>query len=123
MSSIKSVGASALKVNQSLESLARTDDMLAVLGLIMLAGVIISAYGSFWQGRLASAQFKNQCTTEPSQSQQNEHQKTVRFTILMSAVAILLIGIIIYIFRKQLKAKLFGGSGSGSTPAGEAVAA
>ena len=113
---VKSVGASAIKVNQSLESLARTDDMLAVLGLIMLAGVIISAYGSFWQGRLAQAEFRGRCSTQPNETEQDEHQKTVRFTILMSAVAILLVGIIIYIFRKQLKAKLFG-KGGGGTPA------
>lgn len=106
MSAIKSVGASAMKVNQSLESLARTDDMLAVLGLIMLAGVIISAYGSFWQGRLAQAEFRGRCSAEPNQALEDEHKKTVRFTIIVTAVSLFLLGFIIYIFRRQLKAKL-----------------
>lgn len=108
MSSIKSVGASAMKVNQSLESLARTDDMLAILGLIMLAGVIISAYGSFWQGRLAQAEFKGKCSADPTQSTQDEHKKTIRFTVIVTAVTIFILGFIIYIFRKQLKSKVAG---------------
>jgi hypothetical protein len=81
--------------------------MLAVLGIIMLFGVIISAYGSFWQGRLASAQFKNQCSaTNATQNQAAEHSKTVRYTIIITVSALLIIGLMVYVFRKQFKDKI-----------------
>lgn len=106
---VKSLGSSAMKVSQSMESLARTDDMLAVLGIIMLVGVIISAYGSFWQGRLASAQFKNQCSaSQPPVSAQEEKNKTIRFTVIISVISLLIIGLMVYIFRKQFKDKITG---------------
>jgi uncharacterized protein YneF (UPF0154 family) len=104
---LKNVGSSVSKFNQGIESLARTDDMLAVIGIIMLVGVIVSSYGAFWQGRLASAQYKKECTSSsPPLSQTDEHKKTVRYTVLMAVVSALLIGLIVYIFRKQFTDKL-----------------
>ena len=88
----------------ALGSLARTDDMLAVIGIIMLVGVIVSSYGAFWQGRLASAQYKKECTTSsPPISQQEEHNKSVKYTVLMVIVIALILGLMIYIFRSGLK--------------------
>jgi len=105
------MGASAFKVNQAAESLAKTDDMLAVLGIIMLFGVIISAYGSFWQGRLAAAQFRQECSAGTAgQSAATEKNKTLRYTVIITTSVLLIIGLMIYIFRKQIKAKLTGGS-------------
>jgi len=104
---IKSVGSSVTKFNQGIESLARTDDMLAFIGIIMLFGVIISAYGAFWQGRLAAAQYKHECSaTQPPISAAEDHKKTIRYTIIVSVISILLIAYVIYIFRKQIKEKL-----------------
>ncbi len=98
-----------MKINQAAESLAKTDDMLAVLGVIMLLGVIISAYGSFWQGRLASAQFKQECSANPTaQDPATEKKKTLRYTIIITASVVLILAIMVYIFRKQFKAKITG---------------
>lgn len=100
MSALKSLGTQAMRVNQAAESLAKTDDMLAILGIIMLLGVGISAYGSFWQGRLAAAQFKGQCSAE--QQQQIEDKKTTRFMIVSVIIGITVIGLIIYILKKRV---------------------
>ncbi len=44
---------------EALKSLARTDDILAVIGIIMLAGVIVGMYGSYWQGKAAKEQYQS----------------------------------------------------------------
>ena len=103
----KSVGASAFKINQAAESLAKTDDMLAVLGIIMLMGVIISAYGSFWQGRLASLQYHQ--SVDPK-TQSVVQGKTTRYAVIITLAVLLIIGLMVYIFRKQIKTKLVGGT-------------
>lgn len=91
-----------MKLNQAAESLAKTDDMLAVLGFIMLAGVFISSYGSLWQGRLAEAEFKGRCVVNPKQQQQIEDKKTTRFIVVMSVIGVITIGLIIYILKKRI---------------------
>ena len=98
---VKSVGSATMKAGNALESLGRTDDMLAVIGIIMLVGVIVSSYGAFWQGRLAAAQFKDKCSCEPGQTGQIEHAKTLAYQIGTTVVSILIVALIIYIFRKQ----------------------
>ena len=102
---IKSVGTASMKAGNALESLGRTDDMLAVIGIIMLAGVIVSSYGAFWQGRLAAAQFKDQCSCKPGEVAQTEQNKTLKFTITVTSATLIILALIIYIFRKQLSDK------------------
>ncbi len=102
---VKSVGSATMKAGNALESLGRTDDMLAVIGIIMLVGVIVSSYGAFWQGRLAAAQFKDQCSCKPGQTGQIEQAKTLAYTIGTTVVSILIVALIIYIFRKQFSDK------------------
>ena len=102
---IKAVGSASMRAGNALESLGRTDDMLAVIGVIMLAGVLVSSYGAFWQGRLAAAQFKKQCSCEPGELASSEGVKTAKYTAIMTTVTILIIGLIIYIFRKQISDK------------------
>jgi|688.fasta_scaffold38852_5 cytoskeletal protein RodZ len=100
---VKDIGKSAAKFD-ALGSLARTDDMLAVIGIIMLVGVIISSYGAYWQGRLASAQYKKECTSlSPPLSNGEEESKNRRFTILMVVITVLILGLIIWIFRSGIK--------------------
>lgn len=102
---MKGFGKSAAKFD-ALGSLARTDDMLAVIGIIMLVGVIVSSYGAFWQGRLASAQYKKECTASGSPVQQDEQKKSVKYTVLMVSVTVLILGLMVYIFRKQFRDKI-----------------
>lgn len=109
---IKSVGASAIKLNQGIESLARTDDMLAVIGIIMLVGVFVSSFGAFWQGKLAKAQFKNQCSAENPPADDGV-KSSKRYTAIMTITGILLVAVIIYIFRKQISDKFKFNLGAG----------
>lgn len=102
---VKSVGSATMKASSAVDSLARTDDMLAVIGIIMLVGVIVSSYGAFWQGRLAAAQFKDKCSCEPGQTGQIEHAKTLAYTIGTTTISLLIVALIIYIFRKQFSDK------------------
>jgi membrane protein YqaA with SNARE-associated domain len=48
--------------NPAMDSLAKTDDMLAIIGAIVLAGTVIGAYGSYWQGRHAKAEYEKNLT-------------------------------------------------------------
>lgn len=107
MTAIKSVGTASMKASNAVESLARTDDMLAVIGIIMLVGVIVSSYGAFWQGRLAAAQFKDQCSCKPGEVAQAEQNKTLKFTITVTSATVIILALIVYIFRKQIFEKLF----------------
>lgn len=100
--SIKSIGSATMKAGSALDSLGRTDDMLAIIGIIMLAGVIVSSYGAFWQGRLASAQFRDQCSCQPGQVSQIENKKTLAYTIATTVISLLIVALIIYVLRKQL---------------------
>lgn len=102
---VKNIGTASMKASNAVESLARTDDMLAVIGIIMLVGVIVSSYGAFWQGRLAAAQFKDQCSCKPGDVAQTEQNKTLKFTITVTSATLLILGLIIYIFRKQISDK------------------
>ena len=99
---VKSVGTASMKASSAVDSLARTDDMLAVIGIIMLVGVIVSSYGAFWQGRLAAAQFRDQCSCKPGEVAQAEQSKTLKFTITVTSATLIILGLIIYIFRKQI---------------------
>ena len=42
----------------ALKSLAKTDNLLVALNIVMLVGVIATIYGAYWQGRYAKASYK-----------------------------------------------------------------
>lgn len=42
----------------ALKSLAKTDNLLVVLNIVMLVGVIATIYGAYWQGKYAKASYK-----------------------------------------------------------------
>ena len=99
---VKSIGAASMKAGSAVDSLARTDDMLAIIGIIMLLGVVVSSYGAFWQGRLAKAQFNYECN-KPTEEQNEEadKRKTTAYIITVSVVTATFLALIIYVFRKQ----------------------
>ena len=89
-----------------MESLGRTDDILAVIGIIMLLGVLVQSYGSFWQGVYARAAYKNECNvagSPPTPAQVEQAKKTKRWIIIGIIITLLVIGAIIYIMRKDIK--------------------
>lgn len=91
-------GKSSMKVGNAVESLAKTDDMLAIIGVIMLLGVVFSAYGSLWQGLLASKQYKEECSPNVPQK---ESSKKVVFALIGG---VLIGALIIYVlFRMKSK--------------------
>jgi membrane protein DedA with SNARE-associated domain len=101
---IKELGASTMKTQNALDSLAKTDDMLAVIGIIMLVGVLVSSYGAYWQGKYAQATYNNECdckkpddTTKP-ESFFKKNKKMIWFVgIIIGLISILYI----YIFNKK----------------------
>lgn len=96
---LSTLGSATSKVGNSIDALAKTDDMLAIIGAIMLLGVIFSAYGAVWQGLLARKQYKEQCT--PTTSGSSDHMKTIVFLFIGVAIG----GIVIaFIFNRQSKA-------------------
>lgn len=83
-----------------MDSLAKTDDMLAVIGIIMLLGVIVSSYGAFWQGRLAQASYNDECKCEKPKEGQSEKNNN-RFFYIAAAIFLIAGALIIYIFKKK----------------------
>ena len=45
---------------EALKSLAKTDNLLVALNIIMLVGVVASIYGAFWQGRYAKLSYEKE---------------------------------------------------------------
>lgn len=89
---------SGIANNKALESLARTDDILALIGVIMIIGVIVSAYGSFWQGRYAKASFNNQCSSSsPTQLSDKDKQHRRIMVAIGISILLLVVGTILYI--------------------------
>jgi hypothetical protein len=43
---------------EALKSLARTDNLLVVLNVVMLVGVIATIYGAYWQGKYAKYNYE-----------------------------------------------------------------
>ena len=78
---VKSIGKSTYKAGAAMDSLAKTDDMLAVIGIIMLLGVIVSSYGAFWQGRLAQASYNDECKCEKPSEEKSAKKNTSFFLI------------------------------------------
>lgn len=43
---------------EALKSLAKTDNLLVVLNIVMLVGVVATIYGAYWQGKYAKRHYK-----------------------------------------------------------------
>lgn len=96
MSKAGDIGKATFKVGNAIEAIGKTDEMLAVIGVIMIIGVIVSAYGSLWQGNLARKQYKEECTPESMPKE----TKTIWQTVALMVVAALIgAGIIWYVFK------------------------
>ena len=100
MAGIKKLAASAAKFD-AISSLARTDDMLAVIGVVMLLGVLFSSYGAYWQGRYARASFKKECAGGTPASVADEKKKTTGFILLVILSVLIVTGLLVYIFKKN----------------------
>ncbi len=44
-------------IPKALKSIAKVDDILAVIGIFVFAGVVVGLYSSYWQAKLAKAQY------------------------------------------------------------------
>lgn len=86
-----------------MDSLAKTDDMLAVIGIIMLLGVIVSSYGAFWQGRLAQASYNAECKCEKPKEGEVIKRKN-GFFLIAAIIFVIASAAIIYIFVKKPEA-------------------
>ena len=100
MAIASSLGKSTFKVGSAVEALAKTDDMLAIIGFIMLLGVIVSAYGSWWQGNLARKQYNEECKPNII----NEDKENSYRVVFLMIIAAITGGLIIYYVFK-LKAQ------------------
>jgi prolipoprotein diacylglyceryltransferase len=99
MAIVSDLGKSTFKVNSAIDSLAKTDDMLAIIGFIMLLGVIVSAYGSWWQGNLARKQYNEECKPNVAPNK-NDTPRTILYMILAAVFGAL---IIYFIFKLKDK--------------------
>jgi hypothetical protein len=109
MSIVKGFGSSTLKVGNALEALGRTDDMLAVIGVIMLLGVFFSSFGSYWQGVLARDEYYKVC--EKTGNCDDVGIKSFKYYLILIVSGIIILGLIRYIYRRKLS------SGSSTTAA------
>lgn len=96
MAIVGDLGKSTFKVNSAIDSLAKTDDMLAIIGFIMLLGVIVSAYGSYWQGNLAKKTYKEECKPNAVKDEKENNARTILYMILAAVFGAL---IIYFIFK------------------------
>jgi hypothetical protein len=48
---------------EMIKSLGRTDNIMAAIALIMLAGFVVTAYGAYWQGKYARYSYKKDTGT------------------------------------------------------------
>lgn len=101
MASVGNFGKSTFKVGNAVEALAKTDDMLAVIGFIMLLGVIVSAYGSWWQGNLARKQYNEECKPNVVKDEKENKSRTVLYMILAAVFGALIIYFIFKFKDKQ----------------------
>lgn len=99
MAGIGDLGKSTFKVGNAVEALAKTDDMLAIIGFIMLLGVIVSAYGSWWQGNLARKQYKEECKPNVVPDK-NDNARSILYMVLAAVFGAL---IIYFIFKFKAK--------------------
>jgi hypothetical protein len=96
MSKVGNIGTATFKVGNAIEAIGKTDEMLAVIGVIMIVGVIVSAYGSLWQGNLAKKQYKQECSPNIIPEEKKSMWQTVGLMVLAALVGGLIIW---YIFK------------------------
>lgn len=99
MSIVKGFGQSTIKVGNAIEALGRTDDMLALIGFIMLLGVFFSSFGSYWQGVLARDEYNKECLK--SGNCDDVGIKSFKYYIILATIAIIILVIIRYIYKKR----------------------
>jgi len=78
-------------------SLARTDDILALIGVIILIGTIAEAFGGYWQGVLAKNQYIKEFVAGEGTPQEIEDirkrdKKILIITIIVTAIVGIVIG-------------------------------
>ena len=100
MAGVGDLGKSTFKVGNAVEALAKTDDMLAIIGFIMLLGVIVSAYGSWWQGNLARKQYNEECKPNDIKDEKENSARTVLYMVLAAVFGAL---VIYFIFKFKAK--------------------
>lgn len=87
--------------NPAFEALAKTDDILAIIGIIILAGVVISAYGAYWQGRVAQAQFNRDFVAE--KDKQKSKGKSMTALIVGGVGLAGIIALLYYVIQRREK--------------------
>lgn len=85
--------------NPAFDSLAKTDDMLAIIGVIILAGTVVGAYGSYWQGRVAQSQYNKEFVGKEDTVEQAK-RKTQKALLLGSIAVVGTIGVLYYLSKK-----------------------
>jgi hypothetical protein len=99
MSIVKGFGSSTLKVGNAIEALGRTDDMLAVIGVIMLLGVFFSSFGSYWQGIMAREEYNNECIKNGNCG--DVRAKSFQYYIILASLGVVILLIIRYIYQRK----------------------
>ena len=99
---VKSIAMKAARVDDAIMALGRTDNVLAVIGVILMSGVIASAYGAIWQGRLAQKQFNEQCVAQPNGTNVVQEQKKTKAILYISiTIIVILVFFMIYTFSRR----------------------
>ena len=93
-----------IATGEVMTSLARTDDILAVIGIIILIGISISSYGTFWQGVLAREQYDQ--ISPPGSTKANVKKGKRQMLLALAVISIIIIGAVFYgiMTSKKLKA-------------------
>jgi hypothetical protein len=92
-SSVKS-SMRGVAMNPALEALARTDDLLALIGIVILGGVIVSAYGAYWQGKIAKASYKKDFA-------KGSKEKDNTMIVVAGSVTLAVVIVILYLIIKK----------------------
>jgi hypothetical protein len=90
----------------ALKSLARTDDILGAIGFVMLAGVVVGMYGSYWQGKAAQKQYSIASKEDPGvlqtlESKTGFNSLSTPKKVALVALPIAAIGVAIYLIKKK----------------------
>ena len=87
--------------HNAIESLARTDDMLALIGIILLLSIIVEGYGGFWRGVKAKKEYEHLCETDKHKKKKN-HLQIFLVAGFLALVAITFVYLYIIGKKKQI---------------------